>query len=339
MADAGRKQAGGMWNRGWCRAGARRSVPLAVRALLVAALIAAAPILATGPGSAPAAAQDVSEKIDRLERQLRAVQRRVFSDGDMAKQSAQESEGAASTEGITDSRRLMADLSVKVSALESKLRGLTGRLETVEHRQKQILERLDRLTREVRIRFDEIKAGDGTAPGESDQGSGSASAPEAETTDAADADDEAGTEIPDDAEETVAPVKLPDGDVEAQYSYAFDFVRRNELDKGVEALGQFIEAHGSHTLGGNAKYWLGRVHMRRREPAQAARQLLSVIEDHTDHDKHPDALVELAAALVALDSPEDACNALIEFRDHEDSASPRLGNRAERLRKEAGCDG
>jgi TolA-binding protein len=82
---------------------------------------------------------------------------------------------------------------------------------------------------------------------------------------------------------------------------------------------------------------LGRIHLLKGRLPQAAQQLLALIEEHPNHGKRADALLDLADVLIGLGSKPDACNALAEFRRSADNASDRLKARAERTAAEAGC--
>ena len=266
--------------------------------------------------------RDLDRRIDRIERQLRALQRRVFgTEGEPA--APLPDAPAATGSGAADTRRLLADLAVQVGAVERQMRDLTGRLEKLEFDQRRVSNALSRTEQAVMaLRTTAPPAGDA----EPDAASGTAAGTTAASPPTA------APAVPENA-----PVALPDGNMEARYQYAFGFVRSNDLDRAQKALGLFLEAHPTGELTGNAKYWMGRVELRQGRPAQAARHLLSVIDDHPDHEKRGDALAELADALIQLDSNTEACDALAEFRRIGDNVSPRLQARARRLGETAGC--
>ena len=114
-------------------------------------------------------------------------------------------------------------------------------------------------------------------------------------------------------------------------------VRKNDLQRGQLAFEKFIEANAGDSRIGNAKFWLGRIHLQEGHNAQAAQYLLALIEEHPNHAKRPDALVDLAEVLLKLESAGDACNALSEFRRVDGKASSRLKARAGRIGASARC--
>ena len=115
------------------------------------------------------------------------------------------------------------------------------------------------------------------------------------------------------AEETVVAIELPDGTPAERYGYAFAFVRSNDLDSGRAAMEQFLDANGDDPQAPNAKFWLGRIHMQQGRNAEAAQMFLSLIEDHPNHNRRADSLVDLSDVLIKLGAADDACNALAEF--------------------------
>ncbi|NVJ98982.1 MAG: tetratricopeptide repeat protein [Alphaproteobacteria bacterium] len=266
--------------------------------------------------SVAAVAQSKAElalKIERLEREMIALENRLRGGNS----------GNASNQGTVSvsDRALLADLAAKIGTVERQMRALTGRLEEVEFKQRQLDQAMELLRKE--LAFQQKEASDYRA-------SQTESSPEQPAV--ADA-----VEDPAVTEPEAPAVALPEGDAAAQYQYAFAFIQKNELDDGFTAMDLFLKAHSDDALAGNAKFWLGRIHLLRGRNPQAAQQLLALIEEHPNHAKRVDALVDLADVLMALGSAQDACNALAEFRRSEDKASPRLKTRAERTAQEAGC--
>lgn len=252
-------------------------------------------------------------KIEVLERKVRTLQARL------GVQSTDTVAGEA-TSSMTD-RRLVADLSAKIGSVERQLRQLTGRLEEYEFKQRQLEQAMELLRKEMSIQREDLL--NATVNGQATP----AAQPIVSTP---------AVEVP--QPEPAAPaVELPSGDAASQYKYAFAFIQKNDLDSGRLAMEQFIERNAGDTRIGNAKFWLGRIHLQQERNGQAAQQLFSLIEEHPNHPKRADALVDLADVLVKLDSSTDACNALAEFRRVADGATGRLKRRAEQIGEAARC--
>ncbi len=258
--------------------------------------------------------RELATKIDRIERQMRALQRKVFGSGGAV---VAEPEASVPSASVSD-RQVVADLSAKLGTVERQIRAMTGRFEELEFRQQQLNETIELLQRELAFQREEMTRVSQTGPVAAPTAT-PAVAPKVE------------------AQPERQEIELPKGDASEQYKYAFSFIQKNDLESGRIAMEKFLAANSDEVLSGNAKFWIGRIHLRQAEYALAAKQLLELIEEHPNHGKRSDALVDLAEVLVALDSKPDACNALAEFRRGDAKAADRLKARADRVSKQAGC--
>ena len=279
-------------------------------------LTAMALVFAVG-AAVPASAQSQAEialKVERLEREMVALENRL--------RGGQGAVPSVSSGPVDPSdRSLMGDLVAKVGSLESQLRSINGRLEELEYKQRQMDETIELLRKEMTLQAQETAQAQAEMKAQISSSSADAGATAAAT-----------------APTVEAPaIELPDADPATQYRYAFEFIQKNELDNGFKAMDLFLKANPKDERAGNAKFWLGRIHLLKGRMPQAAQQLLALIEEHPNHDKRPDALLDLADVLIALDSAPDACNALAEFRRMESKANDRLIARAKKTAQTAGC--
>ncbi len=265
----------------------------------------------------------MTERIEALERQLRLLQRRLSG-------GAVETEIAQLPSADVSDRRLLADLSARLGTLDRQIRQLNGRLEEYEYRQNEMNETLDQLRTQMAIQREQqlTAAAPPATDGQAQSGV------QTSTTDS----DASPVELPAAQVETPPTIELPDGTVTERYNYAFAFVRSNALDEGRIAMEQFLDAHGDDPQAANAKFWLGRIHMQQGRNAEAAQLFLNLIEDHPNHSRRADSLVDLSDVLINLGAAEDACNALAEFRRIEDGASERLKTKARRVSDRARCN-
>lgn len=99
-------------------------------------LIAA--VLLASVASAPLSAQsDVTKlRVDKLEKEMKAVQRKVFPNG----VSVQPEIGSPDIGGISGASNPVADINARVEALETQLKSLTGQVETDNNRLKKLEE-------------------------------------------------------------------------------------------------------------------------------------------------------------------------------------------------------
>jgi TolA-binding protein len=280
-------------------------------------LSAIALVLAMGL-AIPAQAQSKAEialKVERLEREMIALENRL--------RGGQGNVPAASGAVDPADRSLMGDLVAKVGSLEGQLRAMNGRLEEIEFKQRQLDEALTLMRKEMALQAQETAQAQAEMKAQISSNS-SSGAPSSQATSNAQA-------------QAAPTVALPEADAATQYRYAFEFIQKNDLDNGFKAMDMFLRENPKDERAGNAKFWLGRIHLLKGRMPQAAQQLLALIEEHPNHDKRPDALLDLADVLIALDSKPDACNALAEFRRGESKANDRLIARAKKTAQTAGC--
>ncbi len=287
------------------------------------------------PASAQSSPAVMEAKIDAIQRQLRILQRRM-NGGAVPADAAVEEQPAPSD------RRVLADLLAKMGTLDRQMRQLNGRLEEYEYRQNEMAATLTQIREQMALQREQMLTQAGArAPAvdvqrQRQQGQGD-ERPAAGNPPVGVPVETQGEALPA-APPAAVTIELPDGDAAAQYSFAFAFIRKNDLDSGRIAMEKFMAAHPADPQTANAKFWLGRINMQQSRNAEAAQLFLSLIEDHPNHDKRVDALVDLSDVLIALGAADDACNALAEFRRIEDKASERLKTRARRVSETARCD-
>lgn len=126
---------------------------------LAIAIIAAAPLLGAAPAGAQSNdVQSLVNTIDRLERQLQTLERRVYRGGTPPAGSA-----TASSAGGSPPPAAVSQLQLKSSQLEEQMRGMTGQIEELGFKVNQITARLDRLVADVDFRLRTLEESGGQA--------------------------------------------------------------------------------------------------------------------------------------------------------------------------------
>ncbi|MFN4275554.1 MAG: tol-pal system protein YbgF [Ferrovibrio sp.] len=135
------------------------AAPIAIRFMpaILCGLLAVLPV-------APASAQDAQtlDRINRLENDLRALQRQVYRGGSAPSGSGSVSSAPLSDGG--DSSSIANRLNSRIDELENQIRELTGRFEQVEFNSSQANRRIDKLVEDVDFRLTQIERG-GAQPG------------------------------------------------------------------------------------------------------------------------------------------------------------------------------
>ena len=102
-------------------------------------------------------------------------------------------------------------------------------------------------------------------------------------------------------------------------------------------LRDYVEQHGDGPRGPEAKFYLGKALMARREWADAASAEIGAIRGWPRTRWAPEAVVDLSKDLVALQKPADACQALGELTRRYPKASTAVLRDADDVRARAKC--
>src|SRR5690349_162374 len=111
--------------------------------------------------AAPALAQErpasIDRRLERIEQQLRAVQRRVFPDGNSQFVEPEIGDQPAAGPGGSLSGDALTSLTARVDALEAQLRALTGQVEENGSRTRQVEQQLTQLRADLGARLDRLE--------------------------------------------------------------------------------------------------------------------------------------------------------------------------------------
>jgi tol-pal system protein YbgF len=274
----------------------------------------------------PAAAQDsadlqaLQDRLQRLDRDLMAVQQRVYRGG--AATSTAPSQAAAPPSDAQTAATV--NLQTRISGLESELRKTTGQIEEANFAVGNIRQRLDRLVTDLDSRLAALEKAFAERPPAPSAAITPVAAPSATKPGAP-------------AAAPVPPVKLPKGSAKDQYEFAFDLLKRSEYGQAESALKQFVAAHPTDPLAPNAQYWLAETFFVRNDFAGAAAQFLAGYQKYPQAPKAPDTLVKLGLSLAKLNKTPEACAAFARFQKEYPTATGALRGRVSDERQRLKC--
>ena len=98
-----------------------------------------------------------------------------------------------------------------------------------------------------------------------------------------------------------------------QFQIAFDLLRSQQFDQAKKALEEFIDNNSENELAGPSYYWLGEIHLLKKNYREAALIFAEGYQKYPTSIKSPDSLYKLAEALAQIDKINDACNTLKKF--------------------------
>ncbi len=342
---------------------------------------------------AQADTQYLVERINRLENDLRFLQRQVSRGGSVPQQNAPgvNQGGGSLTQGGDEADTSIANrLSSRIDQLEGQIRELVGRFEEVEFRNGQTQRRMDKLVEDVDFRLNELEkarplpgqaagpaAGQATPPA-----AGQATGPAAGTTQATaggepqqlvrgSTSSQPGTAptregvlgtLPTDSTgrplagqaggaapaggnvaratppAAAAPAtRLPAGTPKERYDFAFRLLAQADYPAAETAFKEFLAAHGSDPLAGNAQYWLGETYYVRQQFEPAAAAFLQGYQGYPKGPKASDSLLKLGMTLTAMKKTAEACAAYGQLAKEFPSAPANVKEALVRERAKANC--
>ena len=119
--------------------------------------------------------------------------------------------------------------------------------------------------------------------------------------------------LSDSAEENQPDNKILDLSPDEQFQVAFDLLRSQQFDQAKIALEDFIDNNSENQLAGSSYYWLGEIHLLKKNYREAALVFAEGYQKYPTSIKSPNNLYKLAEALSQIDKINDACNTLKKF--------------------------
>lgn len=278
----------------------------------------------------PLAAQDLrslDNRLNRLERDLIDLQRSYYGDAQAPATAPSGSFGGNA-----------ADMSVRVDQLETEIRRLTGRMEELDYR----LRNLER-DNQVTSRSDgyvAAPADNGTyAAAPADDGTYATAAAEPVDDNRTATVGTLGTLNSSDAlvagQRQVAA--LASQDPTSQYESARRLLGKREFEAAGTAFTRFLDANPDHREAPNAYYWLGESRFQQGEYEEAANAYLDGYRIFPDSSRAADSLLKLGMSLAALGQQDDACLTYEEVLTSYPGASAQTRRRVNIEQRRANC--
>lgn len=251
------------------------------------------------PVAAQTSRDGIEGRVDRLEREMRAVQRKVFPGG--AGQTVEPQITAPDRSGPAPgipASGVVTDLTARVNAVESQLSTLTGQIEQSQYRLRQLEEAFTAYKRSTDARLKALEDGASAVGGSAPvTGIGGTPTPSPRPT----------TPPPTTSALTtpVAGVERPSTDDPAEdaYVYGFRLWQAKHYDKAVTELRSVVQKHPKHRRASYAQNLLGRALLDQGKPALAATAFFENYQKMPNGERAPDSLYYLAQALVKMKKP------------------------------------
>ncbi|WP_447728041.1 tetratricopeptide repeat protein [Sphingomonas koreensis] len=266
---------------------------MALLGTAVAALASVA-MPAAAQTSRGTAAGGIEGRVDRLEREMRAVQRKVFPGGAgqtiepqiTPPQQQQGSPGIPATS-------VVADLNARVSAVESQLSSITGQVEQTQYRLRQLEDAFNAYKRATDARLKALEAGPAPVAEEEPPVTGTRPAPTRPAV--------GGPVVTTPAVAVDRP--RTDDPAEDGYVYGYRLWQAKQYDKAIPELRTVVQKYPKHRRASYSQNLLGRTLLDQGKPALAATAFFESYQKMPNGERAPDSLYYLAQALVKMKKP------------------------------------
>lgn len=281
--------------------------------------------------SAPLAAQDGATvlRVDKLEREMRAVQRKVFGAGGVV-----EPEMGLPTTPTTapvGSSAPVADLTVRVDAIEAQLAKLTGQVEQNSFKLRQLENELATYKANVgaaAVAPTVPRTDSGTTT--SAPATPAVTPPKVTTTTRASADRLA----------KVKAVEIPStgNAAEDTYNYGFRLWSAGLYPEAQAQLDKLVKTYPNYNRMSFAQNLLGRAYMDDQQYENAVHTLYGNYKNNPKGERAADSLLYLGMTFAKMKNKEASCTAFAElFKVYGTSMSNSLKSQATSERGKAGC--
>lgn len=270
---------------------------------------------------------NVEQRVGKLEKEMKAVQRKVFPGASGQYFEAEIAPPAATPAPApgTPASSPMADLTSRVDALESQLASLTGQAEQNAFKLRQLEEAFNKYKADMDARLSAAAPPSVTVPP-------TATAPAKP----------AATPANDARRAAVAAIERPNsGDAaEDAYLYGYRLWAAKFYPEAQVQLKSFIEKYPNHRRASYAQNLVGRSYLDEGKPALASVAFYENYQKRPKGERAPDSLAYLGQALIQLKKPADACKVYDEFDDvYGATASSNLRDVVTKGRTSAKCTG
>jgi tol-pal system protein YbgF len=280
-----------------------------------------------------AAAQEdmgaLSERLERLERDVTFVQKQVYRSNGLDAAGAGNSGAPANT----------GQLQVRLSQVDEELRQIRGLIEHTQFENRKMATDLKKLSDDVdyRLRAIEQKQAQAAATTPPLSEPPTTATAEPAPTEPAAAIEAAAKNDPSKPKVTPAITGKDFPDSNTHYSYAFKLLNEKKYAESAMSFDAFVKKYPADPLTANAFYWLGESQYARGDFTRATESFRKGFEVNTDGQKAPDNLYKLAMSLSQIKRQKEACVVLARVIEKYAETATRTATKAEEARVGMQC--
>lgn len=300
----------------------------------------------------------VEYEIKTLKEDVRALQRQLYKSG-----------GSSAAASASSTAAVTSDIQGKIGVYDESIRKVNGRMDELENMIKKLDQKLDKINRDMEIRFkilegrqvpadlsapvSSVTTKDYAAPvavnasrtvvGDSIEGgdllpiAGTVAAEEKQTTKSVSGsgpeslipEDETGTQS--------APAAVKAASSEDMYASGMQAFNGGYYDEAELAFQHILQKFPKDKLAGNAQYWLGEVYYKQGNFQKAKLAFKTGYENYKGGNKAPDSLFKLGMTMKSLQENKNACIVFMSFGEEFPKADAELAKRVKAESSRLGC--
>lgn len=291
--------------------------------------------------SATAQAGNLDAEITALREEVKVLQRQMYRNNDSV-----EREQSSAT----------ADAQKKLSEWEETMRQYKGRIDETEYKMKQLEQKMDKLNRDIEIRFKilegrqiptELTTSTVNVPQIYDapvaKGGAKAvigdniSSSELKPLQSAPEVAPASAPKTENSKPAAAPTTDNNAQVEEMYATAMQAYNGGYFDEAELAFENIMKKYPKHNLAGNAQYWLGEVYVKQGNLSKAKVAFKNGYEKYKNGNKSADSLYRLGVVLSNMKEDKNACIVFNSFDGEFPKAGADLKAKVMAEAKKHGC--
>ena len=299
--------------------------------------------------------QNVYELLELIQKDLRTLEKAVYSDNF----SASEQPSVSSSALDQNSEEVLTRHLLKLSEIEKQFQELTNKSEEINFKLDKLSTRMTKSQADNQVRFQQLENQASTInvnkdqqvsslpkedkeeflPGSSQpQDLGSISYKDTETqleTQQTQSIDTTQTIVTEtfQAEEKI----LPDTTPEKQYEFATSFLKVGDYNTAERAFREFVLSNSEHALAGNAQYWYAETFRIRQLYTDAAEAYLEGYQKYPKSSKGPINLLKLGVSLVQIGEKDQGCLMISGVKEQYPKANQSVLQKAKYEEKKFGC--
>ncbi len=305
------------------------------------------------PINLTADALEIKEILQLIQKDLRTLERAVYSD------SFSKSSSSNSNDIDKDSEDVLTRHLLKLSEIEKQFQQLTNKYEEINFKIDKLNSRLSKVQADNQLRFQQLEASNGqdadsflsssitdTTVNKDKVLPGSTQPQDLGAVSYKDMTNESESQSIQSIDSTKTVITetfkseekiLPEGTPESQYEFATSFLKVGDYNMAERAFKEFVDNNPEHELSGNAQYWYAETFRIRQLYTDAASAYLEGYQKYPKSEKAPINLLKLGVSLVQIGEKDQGCLMIVGVEKQYPDATQSVLQKAKYEEKKFEC--